>query len=78
MRSLIALKAFGLSEEQSVRYYAAMMMADRGVISAPNMACGAPFVIGGAFPQIDINGMLGGRQRPNPGAAPQAKESQPS
>jgi len=47
MRSLIALKAFGLSELDAVRYYTAMMMAQRGLVSAPNMAIGAPFSIGG-------------------------------
>ena len=47
MRSLIALKAFGLSELDAVRYYTAMHMADRGLLSAPNIAIGAPFNIGG-------------------------------
>jgi len=47
MRSLISLKAFGLSEIDAVRYYTAMHMADRGLISAPNVAVGAPFNIGG-------------------------------
>jgi membrane protease subunit (stomatin/prohibitin family) len=46
MKALIALKAFGLSEMDAVRYYTAMMMAERGVISAPNMAVGLPFQIG--------------------------------
>jgi len=48
MKSLISLKAFGLSEIEAVRYYTAMIMAERGVVSAPNMAIGAPFVISGA------------------------------
>jgi membrane protease subunit (stomatin/prohibitin family) len=48
MRALISLKAFGLKEEQAVRYYTAMMMAAKGLVSAPNMACGEPFHIGGA------------------------------
>jgi membrane protease subunit (stomatin/prohibitin family) len=47
MRSIISLKALGIKEEQAVRYYLAMVMAERGVISAPNMAVGAPFHIGG-------------------------------
>jgi len=46
MRALISLKAFGLSELDAVRFYTAMMMAERGVISAPNMAVGQPFNIG--------------------------------
>lgn len=47
MRRLIALKAFGLSEIDAVRYHIAILMAERGVISAPNMALGVPFNIGG-------------------------------
>ena len=46
MRSLISLKAFGLSEVEAVRYYTAMMMAQEGIISAPNMAIGQPYTIG--------------------------------
>jgi hypothetical protein len=53
MRALISLKAFGLSELESVRYYTAMLMAERGIVSAPNMAVGLPFTIGGT-PQIDM------------------------
>ena len=47
MKALISLKAFGLSELDAVRYYTAMMMAERGVVSAPNMAIGLPFNISG-------------------------------
>jgi membrane protease subunit (stomatin/prohibitin family) len=43
MKALISLKAFGLSEIDAVRYYTAMMMVERGLISAPNMAIGQPF-----------------------------------
>lgn len=46
MRELISLRAFGLSEIEAVRYYVAMRMADRGLVSAPNMAVGEPFNIG--------------------------------
>jgi membrane protease subunit (stomatin/prohibitin family) len=46
MRALISLKAFGLTEIEAVRYYTAMIMAERGVLSAPNMAIGEPFHIG--------------------------------
>lgn len=46
MKSLIALKAFGLSEIDAVRYYAALIMAEKGIVSAPNMAVGEPFNIG--------------------------------
>ena len=47
MKQLISLKAFGLTEIEAVRYYAAIIMAERGLASAPNMAIGAPFNIGG-------------------------------
>lgn len=50
MKELIALRAFGLSEIDAVRYYTAMMMAQRGVVSAPNMAVGQPFFVGN--PQV--------------------------
>jgi membrane protease subunit (stomatin/prohibitin family) len=46
MRELISLRAFGLSELDAVRYYVALKMADKGLISAPNMAVGEPFNIG--------------------------------
>jgi membrane protease subunit (stomatin/prohibitin family) len=46
MRALISLKAFGLSELDAVRHYTAMLMAERGIVSAPNMAVGQPFNIG--------------------------------
>lgn len=46
MRELISLRAFGLSALDSVRYYTALEMAKRGLVSAPNMAIGAPFNIG--------------------------------
>ncbi|MHB1595916.1 MAG: SPFH domain-containing protein [Streptosporangiaceae bacterium] len=46
MRELISLRAFGLSEIEAVRYYVAMKMAERGLLSAPNMAIGEPFNIG--------------------------------
>ncbi|HEX5417020.1 MAG TPA: SPFH domain-containing protein [Chloroflexota bacterium] len=66
MRELISLKAFGLSELDAVRYYTAMLMAQRGVISAPNMAVGEGFQIGGAA-LSNINLPLGGN---NSQAAP--------
>src|SRR5919109_1389921 len=50
MKALIALKAFGLNEMDAVRYYTAMIMAERGVVSAPNMAIGHPFNINGVQP----------------------------
>jgi membrane protease subunit (stomatin/prohibitin family) len=50
MKALISLKAFGLSEIDAVRYYTAMLMAERGIVSAPNMAVGLPFNISGIQP----------------------------
>src|SRR5438128_4104333 len=47
MKALISLKSFGLSELEAVRYYTAMLMAERGIVSAPNMAIGMPFSING-------------------------------
>lgn len=47
MKSLISLKAFGLSEIDAIRYYTAMVMAERGTVSAPNMAVGQAFSISG-------------------------------
>jgi len=61
MRELISLRAFGLSEIDAVRYYVAMKMAERGLVSAPNMAVGLPFNIGltgGALP-TDIPSLYG-------------------
>ena len=52
MKALISLKAFGLTEMEAVRYYTAMLMASHGIVSAPNMAVGAPFNIGGAVPTL--------------------------
>jgi membrane protease subunit (stomatin/prohibitin family) len=48
IKTLISLKAFGLSELDAVRYYVALVMAEHGLVSAPNMAVGAPFAIGGS------------------------------
>src|SRR6202000_404036 len=48
MREIISLKALGLSALDAVRMYAALKMVDQGLISAPNMAIGSPFAIGGA------------------------------
>jgi membrane protease subunit (stomatin/prohibitin family) len=69
MRELISLRAFGLSELDAVRYYVALKMAERGLVSAPNMAVGEPFNVGltgfGA-PGIGVNGAdaLGTHSRP--------------
>ena len=60
MKALISLKAFGLTEMEAVRYYTAMMMAERGVVSAPNMAVGEPFNIGGATPTLPLEAVTNG------------------
>jgi membrane protease subunit (stomatin/prohibitin family) len=60
MRALIALKAFGLSELDAVRYYTAILMAERGVVSAPNMAIGQAFTIGGSVPTIPVEAVAKG------------------
>ena len=58
MRELISLRAFGLSELDAVRYYVAMKMAERGLVSAPNMAVGQPFNIGlTGMPPAGLPGM---------------------
>jgi membrane protease subunit (stomatin/prohibitin family) len=70
MRSLISLKAFGLSELDAVRYYTAMIMAERGLSSAPNMAVGAPFTIGGVMPTLGVEGYVRSVPQSNPPPAP--------
>jgi len=58
MRKIISLKALGLTEEKAVLFYLAMLMAERGIVSAPNMAAGLPFNVG-ATPTIPaLNGAV--------------------
>ena len=47
MRELISLQALGLTPIEAVRYYLALRMADKGLVSAPNAAVGMPYIIGG-------------------------------
>ena len=47
MRELISLQAIGLTPIEAVRYYLALRMAEKGLVSAPNAAAGLPFYIGG-------------------------------
>lgn len=70
MQELISLKAFGLDELTAVRYYTAMVMADRGVVSAPNMAIGWPYTVG-ANPMmpVDGSGRDGGATQRHPAGA---------
>src|SRR5712691_4015152 len=72
MKSLISLKAFGLSEIEAVRYYTAMLMAERGIVSAPNMAIGQPFNISGVQSTISTDGY--GVHSPTPPAAPPSQK----
>jgi hypothetical protein len=46
MRELISLQAIGLTPLEAVRYYLALRMAEKGLVSAPNAAAGVPFSIG--------------------------------
>jgi membrane protease subunit (stomatin/prohibitin family) len=50
MRELISLQALGLTAIEAVRYYLALKMAEKGLVSAPNAAVGMPFNIGGQQP----------------------------
>jgi membrane protease subunit (stomatin/prohibitin family) len=64
MRELISLQALGLSPIEAVRYYLALRMADKGLVSAPNAAVGAPYFIGGqTLATVDV-----GRASGLPGA----------
>jgi membrane protease subunit (stomatin/prohibitin family) len=47
MRELISLQAIGLTAMEAVRYYLALKMAEKGLVSAPNAAAGLPFNVGG-------------------------------
>jgi membrane protease subunit (stomatin/prohibitin family) len=68
MRSLISLKAFGLSEVEAVRYHTALLMAQHGIISAPNMAIGEPFNIAATstLPEAGGPGATNGKAAPAP------------
>jgi hypothetical protein len=61
MRALISLRAFGLQEIDAVRYYVAMLMAEHGLVSAPNMAVGQPFQIGAPVQALVPVAGMGGR-----------------
>jgi membrane protease subunit (stomatin/prohibitin family) len=63
MRALISLRAFGLTEIEAVRYYTAILMAEKGVVSAPNMAIGQPFNIGTPIQgNLPVGGVAGLRE----------------
>lgn len=46
MRELISLQAIGLTPLEAVRYFLALRMAEKGLVSAPNAAAGLPFSVG--------------------------------
>ena len=54
MRELLSLQALGLTPIEAVRYYLALKMAEKGLVSAPNAAVGVPFQIGGQPPSASI------------------------
>jgi membrane protease subunit (stomatin/prohibitin family) len=67
VKTLITLKAFGLSDADAVRHYIALVMAERGLVSAPNMAAGVPFQIGGQVTTTvpaPVGSADGGRRQP--------------
>lgn len=49
IREIISLRALGLPESELGRYYLALRMVEKGLISAPNAAAGIGFNIGGNF-----------------------------
>lgn len=57
MRELISLQAIGLTPHDAVRYYLALKMAEKGLVSAPNAAVGQGFSVGGAFGTWNASGM---------------------
>jgi membrane protease subunit (stomatin/prohibitin family) len=63
MRELISLQAIGLTPIEAVRYYLALRMAEKGLVSAPNAAAGVPFQIGGQptgfYPLGKASGLAG-------------------
>ena len=73
MRELISLQAIGLSPIEAVRYYLALRMAEKGLVSAPNAAAGLPFNIGGqptgVYPLGPDTGLGGGGGAAPPGTS---------
>lgn len=61
MRELISLRAFGLTPIEAVRYYTALKMAEKGLISAPNVAVGQPFNVGGSVGTYSLKNLEEGK-----------------
>lgn len=62
MRELISLRAFGLTPIEAVRYYTALKMAEKGLVSAPNMAIGESFNIGSALGTYSVQNIDGAKK----------------
>jgi membrane protease subunit (stomatin/prohibitin family) len=75
MRELISLQAIGLTAHEAVRYYLALKMAERGLISAPNAAIGAPFHIGGGGQYNDLMHPVATPPAPTPIPSAEAQEA---
>lgn len=58
MRELISLQAIGLTPIEAVRYYLALKMAEKGLVSAPNAAAGSPFNVGGTLGTWNAAGVV--------------------
>lgn len=58
MKQVISLRAFGLPEDQAVRYHIAMLMAERGLLTAPNIVTGTGFTIQGATSLVNAADLL--------------------
>lgn len=68
MRELLSLRDFGLTPIESVRYFLALKMAEKGLVSAPNAAVGLPYNIG-----LQPTGLLPLNEEPPQAAAVPAK-----
>lgn len=56
IREIVSFRALGLSNQEAIQAWLASKLADKGVISAPNMLAGLPFNIGGGVtPTMDVN-----------------------
>jgi hypothetical protein len=64
IRELLNLQsALGLTSEQTLRYHIAFKMMEKGLITAPNAAAGAPFSLS-AQSQIGLESLIGTLQPP--------------
>ena len=75
MRELISLQAIGLTPLEAVRYYLALRMAEKGLVSAPNAAVGEPFFVGSQFPGLSLTGSAPTASVPTTGPATASYEA---